>query len=75
MNKLITFVLIFCLQTAFSQDPVKPAGTDTSTAKKGVKSFREVITNKAISMKGLMSVHKVEEKRSEERRVGKECCR
>ena len=62
MNKLITFVLIFFLQTAHSQDPAKPVGTDTSTAKKGVKPFREVITNKAISMKGLMSVHKVDEK-------------
>ncbi len=47
--------------------PSLPAGLPTSggalsAAKKGPKPFKEVITNKAISQKGLFAVHKVEDK-------------
>jgi hypothetical protein len=62
MNKLITLLLVLSSYTAFSQAPAKPAGSDSTAAKKGPKPFREIITNKAISTKGLMSVHKVEDK-------------
>ncbi len=38
------------------------AKTDTSGAKKGPKPFNKVITDKAVSRKGLFSVHKVDDK-------------
>lgn len=62
INKLLVFLCLILCHTAFSQAPAKPAGSDTTAAKKGLKPFKEIITNKAISMKGLMTVHKVEDK-------------
>jgi hypothetical protein len=65
MTKLLILLFFVSLQTAFAQAPAtppKPAGSDSSAAKKGLKSFKEIITNKAISMKGLMTVHKMDDK-------------
>jgi hypothetical protein len=50
------------------QDTDKPATTPSATttppppAKGGIKPYKEVITSKAITSKGLMTVHKVEDK-------------
>lgn len=42
--------------------PAVAAKTDSSSNKKGPKPFSKVITDKAISQKGLFTVHKVDEK-------------
>lgn len=42
--------------------PVAAAKTDSSSNKKGPKAFSKVITDKAVSQKGLFTVHKVDDK-------------
>lgn len=71
------FLLFCCLfaTTASAQQPAKPAPADTlkptaamakdtsaKDKKTGPKPYREVITDKAVSMNGLLTVHRIEEK-------------
>lgn len=66
MTRFTLLSLLFMLAVSFSfaQDkkPDAPAAAPKEAAKPGPKPFREVITDKAISRKGLMNVHKVEDK-------------
>jgi hypothetical protein len=60
MNKLLPIALIFCCTILMAQPPA--AKSDSAAAKKGPRPFAEIITNKAQSMKGLMIVHKLDDK-------------
>ena len=70
MTRLTLLSLLFMLTVSlsFAQDkkPDAPATPGTAapkeTPKPGPKPFKEVITDKAISSKGLVNVHKVEDK-------------
>jgi hypothetical protein len=73
MKKLLLFVLLggtFGSAIAQQKPPTpQPAGTPTATSpissgasKTGPKPYKEVITDKAISQKGLFTVHKVDDK-------------
>jgi len=73
---LTFFLLFFAANPIFSQQPVKPAPADSikpvaavmpkdTTAKdkkKGPKPYREVITAKAASTKGIFTTHRIEDK-------------
>jgi Met-zincin/Domain of unknown function (DUF5117)/Domain of unknown function (DUF5118) len=73
---LLPLFLLMCCTFAVAQQPAKPVATDTvkkpavaiakdtipKDKKKGPKAYREVITAKAISSRGLLSIHKVEDK-------------
>ncbi|MFT3827058.1 MAG: zinc-dependent metalloprotease [Chitinophagaceae bacterium] len=71
---LLTMAIAGCLSTpAFAQDkkppttpPVTPAGGPppaiAAPPKAGPKPYKEVITDKAITRKGLFTIHKVEDK-------------
>ncbi len=69
-NSLIIFLLCFIAHPALSQDKKKDSTivTGDTTSKKtppsraGSKPYKEVITNKAISNKGLFTAHKIEDK-------------
>ena len=62
VNNLLLFLSLFYTQLVFAQAPV--VKTDSAAPKKVTRPlpFSEVITSKAISMKGLMTVHHVEDK-------------
>lgn len=61
---LFSLLLLLTVSLCFAQDkkPDAPATPAAPAAKTGPKPFREVITDKATSRKGLMIVHKVEDK-------------
>ncbi len=62
MRTIILFcaILTIALSTSAQQQPVKPDTTKSKT--KSVKTYKEVITDQAVTQKGLFTVHKVEEK-------------
>src|ERR1700745_3713142 len=71
MKKYVIILGMLCLTVAVTAKhkhkkgsaPAMPAKSEDSTAsKKGPKPFSKVITNKAISRKGLFTVHKVDDK-------------
>ena len=65
---LLSLLLMLTVSLSFAQDkkpdtPATPgAAAPKETPKPGPKPFKEVITDKAISSKGLVNVHKVEDK-------------
>lgn len=62
--KLIPIVLIvsgFSITLAAQTPPSRPSKPDSAVTK-GPKTYSEVITSKAVSMKGLFSVHRIEDK-------------
>jgi len=65
----ITFVAVTFCTTAIAQSPTiprdttrKPNATPNATANQGPKPYKEVITDKAITRRGMFIVHKVDEK-------------
>ena len=60
LNKLLFFSLLFCNALIFAQAPV--AKSDSTAAKKGPRPFSEIITPKAISMKGMINVYRLDDK-------------
>jgi hypothetical protein len=63
------FLVLFSVSHSFAQDkkpdtpPAPPAAAaPKEAAKPGPKPFKEIITDKAVSRKGLLNVHKVEDK-------------
>lgn len=69
-KKLVMLALLAVTVPAVSQDkkptaPATPANTPPTVPafpKSGPKPFKEIITDKAVSRKGLFTIHKVEEK-------------
>jgi hypothetical protein len=73
MKKTLIIPVLLCFTVAVSARhkhkkessadvPATPAKSDTSVSKKGPKPFSKVITDKAVTKKGLFTVHKVEDK-------------
>ena len=73
MKQIITYLLIvvFALPAMSQQRPnapapsgngTTPAGAANTPPKQGPKPYKEVITDKAVSKKGLFTVHKVDDK-------------
>jgi hypothetical protein len=65
---VVTFLTLFCLQSCIAQkkkkkSPPQPQATLAVTDKKtGPKSYKELITSRAQTSKGLFTVHKVDDK-------------
>ncbi len=62
LTNLMIFASVFCAHLLFAQTPA--VKSDSSSTKKVTRPlpFTEVITSKAISMKGLMTIHRLEDK-------------
>ncbi len=58
------FIILFMLLSApiFSQTPTAKTTKPDSAAAKGPKPYAEVITAKAVSMNGLLTIHRLEDK-------------